>query len=124
MPSGMGSGFVVARIGLVVTSWHVVQNGRRIHVLTTAGTQAARIVARDPSNDLAVLQIDASLPAAISIRPSRQLTLGTDVFTIGFPNPEMQGFSPKYSRGEISSIAGPIDDRRILRLNRAIQNHG
>ena len=71
----------------------------------------------DRNNDLAVLRSESPLPAALPIRSSRGAKIGTDVFSIGFPNPSLQGFSPKFNRGEVSSVAGPGDDPRFFQIS-------
>jgi S1-C subfamily serine protease len=47
--------------------------------------------------------------------------LGESVFTIGFPNIELQGFSPKLTKGEISSLTGMQDDPREFQISVAVQ---
>jgi uncharacterized protein len=116
-----GSGFAVAARGLVVTNWHVIEGAARIELVTARGVVAANVLASDPSNDLAILRADKPLPAALSIWSSRGLKLGTEIFTIGFPNPELQGFSPKFTRGDISSLAGAGDDPRYFQISVPIQ---
>lgn len=118
---GMGSGFAVAEGGLVVTNWHVVEKAARIELVTARGRTAAKVVAADQSNDLAILRAAKSLAAALPIRSSRGAKIGTEVFTIGFPNPDLQGFSPKFNRGEISSVAGAADDPRYFQISVPVQ---
>jgi hypothetical protein len=38
--------------------------------------------------------------------------LGGTVATVGFPNIGLQGFAPKFARGEIASLSGAGDDAR------------
>lgn len=40
--------------------------------------------------------------------------------TLGFPNPGLQGFSPKLPKGAISSLAGLQDDPRHFQISLAI----
>jgi S1-C subfamily serine protease len=47
--------------------------------------------------------------------------LGQTVATIGFPNIEIQGFSPKVTRGEISSLNGIGDDPRSWQISVPVQ---
>jgi len=47
--------------------------------------------------------------------------LGDSVFTIGFPNPSLQGLSPKLSKGETSSLAGVQDDPHLFQISLAVQ---
>jgi len=118
---GMGSGFVVAADGLVVTNWHVVEKATRVELVTARGRMSAKVVAADQSNDLVILRAAKPLAVALPIRSSRGTKIGTEVFTIGFPNPDLQGFSPKFNRGEISSVAGAADDPRYFQISVPLQ---
>lgn len=53
-----GSGVIVSEDGIVVTNNHVVEGGQEFRVLLTQGVRRkARLLARDPDADLAVLRI-------------------------------------------------------------------
>jgi S1-C subfamily serine protease len=47
--------------------------------------------------------------------------LGADVFTIGFPNPDIQGQAPKLTDGVISSMKGMLDDIRTYQISVPLQ---
>jgi S1-C subfamily serine protease len=47
--------------------------------------------------------------------------LGQGVFTIGFPNPDVQGLSPKLTKGEVRSLAGLQDDPRMYQISAPVQ---
>jgi serine protease Do len=47
--------------------------------------------------------------------------LGDTVATIGFPNIGLQGFAPKFARGEIASLSGPQDDARYFQISVPLQ---
>jgi TPR repeat protein len=119
-PRGTGTGFFIASQGYVVTSAHVVAAGTDYQVLTKNGTLHAALIRIDAANDLAVLKIEAA-SEPLPIAPSRGVKLGASVATVGFPNPGLQGFSPKLSKGEIASLAGPQDDPRYFQVSVAIQ---
>ena len=42
----------------------------------------------------------------LPIAASRTVNLGGTVATVGFPDPSLQGFSPKLVKGEIASLSG------------------
>ena len=52
---------------------------------------------------------------------SRNVRLGQTVATIGFPNIQIQGFSPKVTKGEISSVNGFGDDPRSWQISVPVQ---
>lgn len=65
-PTARGSGTSVARATdggtLIVTNHHVVQSQSSIVVRTTGGASAARVVATDTANDLALLHVSVRWP--------------------------------------------------------------
>ena len=74
-------------------------------------------------NDLAILKADNTVPAAwlpVS-RSEKEMTLGTMIFTIGFPDPIQQGLEPKYTDGKISSQSGLNDDKRFYQTSIPVQ---
>ena len=52
---------------------------------------------------------------------SRGVTLGGTVVTVGFPDPGLQGFSPKLAKGEIAALAGAGDDARYFQISMPVQ---
>ncbi len=63
------------------------------------------LVKTDKANDVALLKVAGTF-SALPVVSSRGAKLGESVFTIGFPNIELQGFAPKLTKGEISSLSG------------------
>jgi len=84
---GTGSGFVYDNAGHIVTNYHVVQDAQSISVaLANGSAYTATVVGQDPSNDLAVLFIDArDLPPPLPLGDSAALRIGQFVLAIGNP---------------------------------------
>jgi S1-C subfamily serine protease len=84
---GTGSGFIYDTEGHVVTNYHVVENAEELSVALANGEiYPARVVGADPSNDLAVIRIEAEhLPDPIPLGDSDQLRVGQFVVAIGNP---------------------------------------
>jgi len=120
-PKSSGSGTIVSAQGHVLTAAHVVAGATRITVVTAKGTMPAKVLCIDESNDVAVLKIDGGPFIPVPVAPSRRVRLGQTVATIGFPNTEIQGFSPKVTRGEISSQNGAGDDPRSWQVSVPVQ---
>ena len=120
-PNSSGSGAIISTEGHILTAAHVVAGAKRITVTTKHGNRNAVILRLDEANDLAVLKITGSAFAPLPIAPSRKMRLGQVVATIGFPNIEIQGFSPKVTRGEISSLNGIGDDPRAWQISVPVQ---
>jgi TPR repeat protein len=106
---GSGTGVFLTDDGLILTASHVVHDSTRVVVNTQQGLKTARVVKLDNANDLALLKCEGSFQAA-QIKSSSGIKLGQSVFTIGFPNIQFQGFSPKMTKGEINSLSGFQDD--------------
>lgn len=120
VPRFTGTGFFVTDDGYLLTAFHVVADAARIAVRTTAGTFAATLVKADKANDVALLKVAGHF-SALPVGLSRAMKLGESVFTIGFPNIELQGFAPKLTKGEISSLTGMQDDPREFQISAAVQ---
>jgi len=117
-----GTGVIVSSDGLVVTAAHVVDGSSRIEVVTSTGKRPATVVETDPKNDLAILRVGGAGYQAAPLIPSRDIKLGQSVFTIGFPNTDIQGASPKFTKGEISSISGIRDEPTQWQISVPVQN--
>jgi TPR repeat protein len=119
-PKGSGTGAFVANDGLILTAAHVLGKSTNVKVITQKGLKAARIVKVDAANDLALLKCDGSFQF-VPVKSSSGIKLGQSIFTIGFPNIGFQGFSPKMTKGEISSLSGLQDDPRHWQISVPVQ---
>lgn len=116
-PKESGSGAFITSSGLVLTAAHVVQSATRIEVVSATGTLAATVVKIDTTNDVALLKCTGSNFIPLPIASSKEARAGTTVFTVGFPNIQIQGFDPKLTSGEISSQTGFQDDPRQWQIS-------
>jgi len=84
---GTGSGFIYDTEGHIVTNYHVVENAEELSVTLADGrVYQAEIVGTDPSNDLAVIHIEAdNLPQPVALGDSDNLRVGQFVVAIGNP---------------------------------------
>jgi serine protease Do len=82
---GAGAGVILHAQGLVLTSAHVLQHGQ-VRVGLRDGRQlAAKILARSPERDLALLDVETEDLLAIDLGDSRTLRPGTWVMALGHP---------------------------------------
>lgn len=116
-----GSGFFISDSGYFLTNYHVVEGGSSIVLQTNNGSIPAKVVLIDPDLDLALLQAKPGCYTSLPFFGKQDPSLGTDIFTIGFPMPDIQGFSPKLTRGVISSMKGMLDDDKQYQIDAAIQ---
>ena len=72
-------------------------------------------------NDIAVLKVSGSGFHSSPITQSGSVKLGDSVFTIGFPNPGLQGVQPKLTDGKVNSLTGMRDDPRCFQISIAVQ---
>lgn len=119
-PKSSGTGFFVTDDGYLVTNHHVVSGASSCMVKTRQGKFPARVVKTDEKNDLALLKVIGSFPA-LPLGDSGETRLGDAVFTIGFPNTDVQGLEPKLTRGDINSLAGIKDDPRHFQISVPVQ---
>ena len=115
-----GSGFIVSTNGYVLTSEHIVRKAEQIKIRTATGLYPARIILQDKFNDIALLKVEGQYEP-LSFSTNRVARLGQTIFTIGFPMPDLQGFSPKVTKGVVSSLKGVLDDNRDYQFDAAIQ---
>ncbi len=103
---GTGSGFVYDEEGHIVTNYHVVENAERLSVTLADGeTYSAEVVGEDPTNDLAVIRIDAEhLPQPVPLGDSDTLRVGQFAVAIGNPF----GLERTLTVGVISSLGRVI----------------
>jgi serine protease Do len=85
---GLGSGFVVDKLGNIVTNNHVIDGADSIYVTFADGTTyPGKVVAADPDSDLAVVKVDAPAGALqpVQIGDSTQVKVGQLAIAIGNP---------------------------------------
>jgi S1-C subfamily serine protease len=98
-----GSGFVIDRWRHVLTNYHVVAKARRVYVtLPDQHRLVARVIGKDPSDDLAVLSVSGSEPLGrpLVFGNSQKLRVGDPVLAIGNP----LGLSRSASTGLVSAL--------------------
>jgi len=82
---GGGSGFIVSSNGYVITSQHVVADPEADYTVIVEPTKKyeAKVLARDPINDIAILKInDGNLPY-LELGDSGAIELGEEVIAVG-----------------------------------------
>jgi S1-C subfamily serine protease len=119
-PKVTGTGFLITRNGYLVTNHHVIKDTDKVRVQTAIGLLDAVVVRVDAASDLALLKVTGTFDA-LPVVSSRNARLGAMVATVGFPNVGLQGFEPKLSRGDISSLAGIQDDVRYFQISVPVQ---
>ncbi len=102
-----GTGIILKSDGLILTNKHVVEGGDSFMVITSDGKEYkdAKVVAKDPSNDIAFLKIDAKGLTAASLGDSSKVQVGQRVIAIGNA---LGQFQNTVTTGVISGKSRPI----------------
>ena len=114
-----GSGFIISQDGRILTNNHVIQDANRIEVTLSDQTRyRAQLLNRDPSNDLALIQITPKkkLPI-VRLGDSDQVQVGQKVLAIGNPF----GLDGTLTTGIISSLGRTIRGENDTELEGLIQ---
>ena len=115
-----GSGFAITSNGFIITNYHVVADSTKVKVIKNGIEYSATVVASDTSNDIAILKISQATKP-LSLITSRKVKIGNNVYSMGFPNVQLQGISPKFTSGVISSLTGLQDDPKHFQISVPVQ---
>ncbi|TRO79710.1 tetratricopeptide repeat-containing serine protease family protein [Trichloromonas acetexigens] len=117
-----GTGWLMPS-GYIATNHHVVDGHTLISLIDADGKlHRASIVKMDKINDLALLKIDEHPPNLLPLPLSNSHCLaGQEVFTIGYPHPDLLGREAKVTNGIVSSSKGFNDDPRMLQISVPVQ---
>jgi serine protease Do len=103
---GIGSGFIIAPDGLILTNAHVVEGASQLTVTLEDGRELpGRVVASDSNLDLAVVKVDATGLPAVEIGSSANLQVGQLVVAIGSP---LGAFTDSVTSGILSATGRTI----------------
>lgn len=82
-----GTGFIVSKDGMIVTNKHVVSDDEAEYTVILNDEQrfTGRVVAKDPTNDVAFLDIEANDLPALPLGDSDKVEIGQTVIAIGDP---------------------------------------
>ncbi len=106
--NGSGVAFKSAPDGgtYIITNNHVVENADSLTVRDSSGTSyPAKLVGRDPETDIAVVKVEADIPA-IELGDSQNLLVGQSVVAIGSPF----GLEHSVTSGVVSAIGRSLPD--------------
>ncbi|HTZ04524.1 MAG TPA: trypsin-like peptidase domain-containing protein [Gaiellaceae bacterium] len=124
----LGSGFVIDKAGHIVTNYHVVQGASKVEVSFSNNERLpATIVGRDPSTDVAVLDVKAHSRAftPLLLGNSDAVEVGDSVVAIGNPLGEdrsiTSGIVSALQRQIVAPNGAPID--HVIQTDAAL-NHG
>ena len=104
---GAGSGVIIKEDGYIATNYHVVQGANKVEVtLHNGDSYVAQIIGSDPSNDIAVIKIDAKGLTTATIGDSSTVDVGDLAVAIGNPLGQLGGTA---TTGLISALDRTLD---------------
>ena len=115
-----GTGFAVSP-DLILTAYHVVENGESISVAFGDTSFPATISSFNKELDWALLKISGIAPATVQLGDSDAIKLGDGVYTLGYPATDLLGDEIKFSKGEIGSLSGFGGSKNHFQISVPIQ---
>lgn len=117
---GNGTGFYVTGSGHILTNSHVIESCSSIGIEQFGQPRVqAALLARDKTNDLAVLKAGTRPPAVAAIRTD--LRVGENIAVYGFPLSDSLSTSGNFTVGYVSALAGLNDDTTNIQISAPIQ---
>lgn len=121
----IGTGFIVSSDGVIITNKHVVSIESATYKVVTKDGQEYEVaqISRDPSNDIAIIKINATGVKPVDLGESSNLKVGQFVIAIGTALGE---FRHTVTTGVISGLgrgitAGSVFEGYVERLDNVIQ---
>jgi hypothetical protein len=122
-PSGQitasGSGYIITSEGHLITNAHVIEGCSSITVSVASDHVKARVAARDPVNDLALLASDLKPKSVAVLRTG--VRLGESIAVFGFPLYGLLATSGNFTLGNVTAVAGIGDDTRMVQISAPVQ---
>ena len=117
--NGMGSGIIIDSRGYIITNHHVVEDVTTLRVrLHDGSSYSAKVIARDPETDLALMKIDAGKPLpTITFGTSHDLMVGEPVIAIG----NAYGYEHTVTTGVVSYLKRDVTLNKDLSYKALIQ---
>ncbi len=124
---GAGSGFIVSSDGYILTNAHVVEDTKADYTVVLndeahiGQKKSATVVARDTTNDIAIVKIDMSGLPFLAFGDSSKLQVGQTAIAIGYALGE---FDNTVSKGVVSGLSRTITADNVGRNNSSEELHG
>lgn len=127
---GGGTGFIISSDGLILTNKHVVADTKAEYTVLTNDEKkyTAKVLARDPLKDLAVIKIEANNLPTAALGDSNNIQIGQTVIAIGnalgeFRNTVSTGIVSGLARTIVASGGGVSEElRNIIQTDAAINS--
>lgn len=126
---GSGTGFFVTSDGMLVTNKHVVEDKEASYsIMMNDGRKLdAKVLVRDPFQDLAILKVEGSGFPSLELGDSGQVNIGQTVIAIGnalgeFSNTVSVGIISGLNRNIVAqgALSGPEELKSLIQTDAAI----
>lgn len=115
-----GTGFFVSADGKFVSNAHVVEGCKSVTIRTDDGKEVQGVVtARDPTNDLALINLPKSGQKFAALRNG--VRLGEGISAFGFPHSDVLSTNGNFTTGNITALNGIKDDSRYYQISAPVQ---
>ena len=120
LPAASGSGFAISKDGYILTNNHVISGCQALNIHTNGKLLPARIIAKDPINDLALIKGNFKPQTVFYINSSSPRLLD-DIYVAGYPFGYEISSSIKMTTGIISSLSGIGNNTANMQIDAAVQ---
>ena len=103
-----GTGFVVSRLGHVLTNAHVATGCGRIEAMVDGRLVAGTVTRIDPTHDLALLKLAVAPSKVVSLREGTAVPPGTAVFAAGYPGDRARTGQLRITSGRTRELAAGV----------------
>jgi S1-C subfamily serine protease len=115
-----GTGFSIGN-GFILTAHHVVKNLNKVLVgsVQTGKWVSSDVVKIDAVLDLALIKTSLEVPP-LELARSDKVPMGLEISVIGFPQPKIQGLTPKITQGIINgypNLKQQAEDRGYFQIS-------
>ena len=118
--AGTGTGFSITRSGHMLTNHHVIKGCQLVVLHIEGSVKKTTVLARDKTNDLALLKANFTPKAVFSIK-QKNAALMEEIMVAGYPFGRSVSSSVKITRGIVSSLTGVGDNYSNMQIDAAIQ---
>lgn len=115
-----GSGFYVSDQGHIITNYHVIDGCKDMKVHADGEVLAAKKIADDQRNDLALLKISQAPKHVFALSEESPFPL-QEIVVAGYPFGDKVSSTLKFTQGIVSAIAGLGNDYSQIQIDAAIQ---
>ena len=118
-PQFSGTGFIVSRVGHILTNHHVIEGCTRLRIAQSK--IAVNVLSSDKNNDLAILKSEIQSDKFAVFREGRGVRAGDDVVAFGFPLNGILSTSGNVAVGVVSALTGMNNDSSRIQISAPVQ---